>query len=172
MQEVKWTGCSPLFPCKFLFCKLTNNKDNLSKHVCTAPPPGGTSPNFDALWTLLFHTLVYLICLSNSEGYWTLQYLLTLLSSNHVNLKSVVCYSLMSKADRNQQIFHCSLRRALRWDKPSPDFSVPHCRWHLLHWCLSRVFSPRISPAREVEETEHTVQPLQESMLITDHHKF
>lgn len=49
------------------------------------------------------------------------------------------------------------------------DVSVPCCRWHLLCWCLSRVFSPRVSPAREVEEAELTVQPLQDFTLTHDY---
>lgn len=49
------------------------------------------------------------------------------------------------------------------------DVSVPCCRWHLLCWCLSRVFSPRVSPAREVEEAELTVQPLPDFPLTHDY---
>lgn len=64
---------------------------------------------------------------------------------------------LTLKVSKKQQVVHCRLLGALHGDTQQFDFSIPCCRWHLLCWCLSRVFSPCVSPAREVEEAEHTV---------------
>lgn len=43
------------------------------------------------------------------------------------------------------------------------DFNISYCRRYLLCGCLSRVFCPRISPAREVEEKEPAIQSQQEA---------
>lgn len=43
------------------------------------------------------------------------------------------------------------------------DLSIPCYRWHPLCWCLSRLFSPRVSPAREVEEKEFAVHSQEEA---------
>lgn len=64
---------------------------------------------------------------------------------------------LTLKVSKNQQVVHCRLLGALHGDTQQLDFGIPCCRWQLLCWCLSRVFSPCVSPAREVEEAEHTV---------------
>lgn len=109
---------------------------------------------------------LYLLCLSN----WVVK---SGISDSAVLAGLLpLCHSLVLKASNKHQIIHCSLHGARLWVKPPLDFSIPCYRWPLLCWCLSRVFSPRVSPAREVEEEEHTVQPLQESTLITDHHIF
>lgn len=96
-------------------------------------------------------------------GYWRLQYLLA--SCLHV-------VSLKRLVKGKQKTADWSLRSPWRpaVEPPSPDFSIPCCRWHLPCWCLSRVFSTRVAPAREVEEKEPTVQLLQQPTVTTHRH--
>lgn len=115
------------------------------------------------LWGLLSFTQRFICSSYWNVGCWRLQYLLAY-CLYVMPLKRLGVW-LTDVKGKQKPVLQSPGCPAV--EHPPLDFSIPCCRWHLLCWCLSRVFSPRVSPAREVEEKELTVQPLQEAIATT-----